>query len=103
MMPYKKNITLALLLIVTLSTLIFSQPAVTFADAPVSNPVPQTTPEPSTEEMAPSGPPLSLTLSLLFFCLVFALLIGVFVLGVIVRMPSRKDKDIEKAKEEHGL
>ena len=103
MLTYKKNITLALLLIVTLSALTFAQPAVTFADAPVSNPVPQTTPEPSTEEMVPSGPPLSLTLSLLFFCLVFALLIGVFVLGVIVRMPSRKDKDIEKAKEEHGL
>ncbi|MBI3166502.1 MAG: hypothetical protein HYZ24_17590 [Chloroflexi bacterium] len=102
MLTYKKNITLALLLIVTLSALTFAQPADTFADAPV-NPVPQTTPEPSTEEMAPSGPPLSLTLSLLFFCLVFALLIGVFVLGVIVRMPSRKDKDIEKAKEEHGL
>ena len=49
------------------------------------------------------GPPLSLTLSLLCFCLVFLLLIGVFVLGVMVRMPSRKDKAIEEAKEEHGV
>jgi hypothetical protein len=103
MMTYKKNIILALLLIITLSTLTFIPPAATLADAPVSNPVPQTTPEPSTDEIAPSGPPLSLTLSLLFFCLVFAMLIGVFVLGVVVRSPGRTDKTIEKAKEEHGL
>ncbi len=103
MLNYKKTIILALFLIAVISTLTFAQSAVTFADAPASNAVPQTTPEPSTEEIAPSGPPLSLTLSLLCFCLAFSLLIGVFVLGVMVRMPSRKDKDIEKAKEEHGL
>ncbi len=103
MQTYKKIIPLALLLIAILSALTFAQPAVTFADVPVSNAVPQTTPTPSVEEDAPSGPPLSLTLSLLCFCLVFLLLIGVFVLGVIVRMPSRKDKAIEEAKEEHGV
>lgn len=103
MQTYKKYIPFALLLIAILSALTFAQPAVTFADAPASSVVPQTTPELSTEEIAPSGPPLSLTLSLLCFCLVFLLLIGVFVLGVMVRMPSRKDKAIEEAKEEHGV
>ena len=103
MQTYNKIIPLALLLIAVLAFLTFAQPAVTFADAPASNILPQITPQPSTEEIAPSGPPLSLTLSLLCFCLVFGLLIGVFVLGVVVRMPSRKDKDIEKAKHEHGL
>ncbi len=102
MQTYKKIIPLALLLIAILSAT-FAQPAVTFADGPDSNVAPQTTPEPSTEEIAPSGPPLSLTLSLLCFCLVFLLLIGVFVLGVMVRMPSRKDKEVEKAKEEYGV
>ncbi|MBK8781184.1 MAG: hypothetical protein IPO22_05170 [Anaerolineales bacterium] len=103
MLIYKKIIPLTLLLISILSTLTFAQPAVAFADVPDSNAVPQTTPAPSVEETAPSGPPLSLTLSLLCFCLAFSLLIGVFVLGVFVRMPGRKDKDIEKIKEEHGL
>jgi len=103
MQTYKKIMLLASLLIAVLAVLTFAQPAVTFADTPASNILPQTTPEPATEEIAPSGPPLSLTLSLLCFCLVFGLLIGVFVLGVVVRMPSRKDKDIEKAKHEHGL
>ena len=35
-------------------------------------------------------------------CIFFTLVIG-FVLGVMVRMPSRKDKAIEEAKEEHGV
>ncbi len=103
MLINKKMIPLALLLIAVISILAFAHPTAIFADAPASHAVPQITSTPSADEVAPSGPPLSLTLSLLFFCLVFALLIGVFVLGVIVRMPSRRDKDIEKVKEEHGL
>ncbi len=103
MQTYKRIVLLALLLIAVFAALAFANPAVTYADAPVSNPVPQTTPEPVTEEIAPSGPPLSLTISLLCFCLTFSLVIGVFVLGVIVRRPGREDKEIEKAKQEHGL
>lgn len=103
MQTYKKMIFLALLLIAILSTLTLARPSAISADTPASNMAPQITPEPSTEEVAPSGPPLSLTLSLLCFCLVFLLLIGVFVLGVIVRAPGRKDKTIEEAKEEHGV
>lgn len=101
MQTNKKLIMLALLLIAIL--IVLAVPAVTFADAPAPNTIPQTTIEPPTEEIAPSGPPLSLTLSLLCFCLVFGLLIGVFVLGVIVRRPGHDDKEIEKVKQEHGL
>ena len=103
MLKHKKIIPLTLLLIAILSALTFSTPAITFADTPISNPIPQITLTPSAEESVPSAPPLSLTLSLLCFCLAFALLIGVFVLGVMVRMPGRKDNEVEKAKEEHGL
>ena len=105
MLKHKKMISLAMLLIALVFAFTLAQPAVIFADAPASNAVPQTTPVPSAspEEAIQSGPPLSLTLTLLCFCLAFGLLIGVFVLGVIVRMPGRKDKDIEKVKEEHGL
>ena len=39
---------------------------------------------------APSGPPRTLTITLLIFCCVFGLLIGVIVLGVILRVSSRK-------------
>ncbi len=102
MRTHAKLITFILLLVGILSTLAFAQPTV---NVRALNSTSQTTPvpSPSPEEAISSGPPLSLTLSLLCFCLVFSLLIGVFVLGVMVRMPSRKDKDVEKAKEEHGL
>lgn len=103
MLTNKKNLTHALLLMTVLTALAFAQPTIAFADAPVTHPIPQATPEPPTQEIAPSGPPLSLTLSLLFFCAVFGLLIGVFVLGVIVRRPGNKDTETEKAKHEHGL
>lgn len=82
----------------------FARPAISSSKLRASNAVLLVTPTPASEdEAAPSGPPLSLTLSLLCFCLVFGLLIGVFVLGVIVRRPASKDTDIEKAKHEHGL
>ena len=102
MRTHAKLITFILLLVGILSTLAFAQPTV---NVRALNSTSQTTPvpSPSPEEAISSGPPLSLTLSLLCFCLGFSLIIGVFVLGVMVRMPSRKDKDVEKAKEEHGL
>jgi hypothetical protein len=39
---------------------------------------------------APAGPPRTLTIVLLIFCCVFGLLIGVIVLGVIVRLTIKK-------------
>lgn len=103
MQTYKKIIPLALLLIAILSALTLAHPTGTFADSPASNAVPQTTPAPVVEETAPSGPPLSLTLSLLCFCFAFSLVIGVFVLGFIVRMPSREDREKYKEKTDHGV
>lgn len=44
----------------------------------------------STGQAGSSGPPLWLTLSLLGFCCVFGILIGVIVLGVVVRMSNSK-------------
>jgi len=44
---------------------------------------------------SPSGPPLSLTLALLGFCCLLLLIIGVFVLGFIVRSGSQKAKKNE--------
>ena len=41
-------------------------------------------------ENAPKGPPLSLTIVLACFCFLFLLIIGIFVLGFIVRAPNRK-------------
>lgn len=38
----------------------------------------------------PSGPPLSLTITLLCFCLLFLLIIGVVILGFVVRSQNRK-------------
>ncbi len=102
MQIYKKITPLTtLLLLVLLSTMAFLQPGIAVADAPASGFLPQATPQPLTEDNTSSSPPLSLTLSLLCFCVVFAMLIGVFVLGVIVRVPG--SNEVEKAKEEHGL
>jgi|GEM_PF-1227305 len=98
---------LILLLIGISSTLAFTQPSLHSIDENVrlSNSLPSTTftPSPTLEEDVPSGPPLSLTLSLLCFCLTFSLVIGVFVLGFILRMPSREDKELARKKDEHGL
>ncbi len=46
--------------------------------------------QPTPESTTNSGPPLSLTLLLLGLCCGFLLLIGVFVLGFIVRRPNQK-------------
>jgi hypothetical protein len=39
-----------------------------------------------------TGPPLALTIALLCFCLIFVLIIGVIVLGFIVRKDNAKAK-----------
>jgi hypothetical protein len=58
----------------------------------IATPVPtsslsgQATPEAVTR----NRPPLGLTLLLLGFCCLFLLLIGVFILGIVVRRPSQK-------------
>ena len=44
----------------------------------------------SGEQDVSSGPPLWMTLSLLGFCCAFGILIGVIVLGVVVRMSNQK-------------
>jgi len=46
--------------------------------------------QPTTEPGTGGGPPLALTLFLIGFCCIFLLLIGVFVLGLIVRNQNRK-------------
>jgi hypothetical protein len=104
----QKRVPLLLLIFLLLgipSTLVFARSATSSAGAyeRVSNPLPEITPSPAIDESAPSGPPLSLTLSLLCFCLAFSLVIGVFVLGFIVRMPSREDKELARQKDEHGI
>jgi len=45
------------------------------------------------------GPPLSLTLSLVCFCGMLLLILGVFVLGVIVRRDTSRNLDTKKDKE----
>lgn len=98
---------LTFLLIGIPSTLAFTRPSFRSIDENVrlSSSLPFTTPVPAStlEEDVPSGPPLSLTLSLLCFCLAFSLVIGVFVLGFILRMPSREDRELARKKDEHGL
>lgn len=96
-------IILTLLLIGIPFTLAIAQASSPATHVGEANTLPSPTPSALMEEAAPSGPPLSLTLSLLCFCLVFSLVIGVFVLGVIVRMPSREDKEKYKEKEDHGI
>lgn len=59
---------------------------VTSTPVPTSSFGGQTTPVPT-----PTGPPLALTLTLLVMCCVFLVLIGVVVLGFIVRGQNRKD------------
>ena len=46
--------------------------------------------QPTTEPGPGGGPPLALTLFLIGFCFIFLVLIGVFVLGLIVRTQNRK-------------
>jgi hypothetical protein len=81
-----------------------SQPTPTYVPTyvPVTGAQLETTPTPyavptssfdgsnNTPSDQPSGPPLSLTISLICFCLVFLILIGVIVLGVVVRMGNVK-------------
>ncbi|MFN8380826.1 MAG: hypothetical protein U0V02_02745 [Anaerolineales bacterium] len=98
-------VILILLLIGIPSTLVFAQASNLHINSNTSTvkviPLTTVTPSLTPEEAAQSGPPLSLTLSLLCFCLAFSLVIGVFVLGIMVRSPGREN--IEKEKEEHGL
>lgn len=69
-----------------------AQPSFVSAEAPASN-ANLTTPTPYEDSLqtAPGAPPLGLTLSLLGFCLLLLVILGVFVLGVIVRAQNRKD------------
>ncbi len=77
-----------------------SQPTPTFvptyvpiAGIPIAiTPTPYAIPTSSSgdTEAQPSGPPLSLTIALLCFCLLILLVIGVFVLGLIVRRGNPK-------------
>jgi hypothetical protein len=46
---------------------------------------------PSQADVPGNGPPLSLTLILLGFCCIILLIIGVIVLGVVVRKQNQKD------------
>ena len=98
-------VLLILLLIGIPSTLVFAQASTShlYLNTNVAKVIPlaTTTPSLTPEEAAQSGPPLSLTLSLLCFCLAFSLVIGVFVLGIMVRMPGHENR--EKEKEEHGI
>jgi len=53
-------------------------------------PIPTSSFTDSPADPTPSGPPLSLTITLLCFCLLFLLIIGVVILGFIVRSQNRK-------------
>ncbi len=70
-----------------------AQPSIIPVEARLSNVNLFTTPTPAQPPAQPSpgGPPLSLTLSMLCFCFMLLLIIGVFVLGVVVRNQDRKD------------
>jgi hypothetical protein len=105
MQKHAKIITFIVLLAGLFSTLAFAKPTLASVETHVSNSILQTTPapSPSPDEVTSSGPPLSMTISLLCFCLAFSLVIGVFVLGFIVRMPSREDREKYKEKEKHGI
>jgi len=70
-----------------------TQPFFILVEARLSNANPLTTPTPAQPPTQPSpgGPPLSLTLSMLCFCFMLLLIIGVFVVGVVVRNQNSKD------------
>ncbi|MBI5822658.1 MAG: hypothetical protein HZB18_01425 [Chloroflexi bacterium] len=78
-----------LLLIGVISALAFTAPPLSYASP--SSVLSTSTPIPSMDQTTPGGPPLSLTISLLCFCLTFLLIIGVFVLGVVVRRKGSSD------------
>ncbi|MDP1715540.1 MAG: hypothetical protein Q8L41_12420 [Anaerolineales bacterium] len=86
-----------LLLLAIISTLAFqdvsAQPSFSPVEVRLSNANPLTTPVPAQlpAQPNPGGPPLSLTISMLCFCFMLLLIIGVFVLGVVVRNQNRKD------------
>ncbi|MEK6754386.1 MAG: hypothetical protein AABZ00_19185 [Chloroflexota bacterium] len=84
-----KIIIFTLLLIGILSALALVPPIIS-ANARATNAIPLITPTPSAPAI-PSGPPLSLTISLLCFCLTMSLIVGVFVLGVVVRRKGSAD------------
>jgi hypothetical protein len=69
---------------------------VPISGAPVIAQVATPTPIPTSSfsdgptDQTPSGPPLSLTIILLCFCLLFLLIIGVVILGFVVRAQNRK-------------
>ncbi len=85
-MNHKKIFVPAILLIGIVSALAFAQPS--FTQASASTPTPSI---PIDQPANPGGPPLSLTISLLCFCLALLLIIGVFVLGVVVRRKGSAD------------
>lgn len=70
-----------------------AQPSFIPVEARLSNANLLTTPTPAQPPAQPSpgGPPLSLTISMLCFCLMLLLIIGVFVVGVVVRNQNSKD------------
>ena len=57
------------------------------------------TPTPSLAEQTPGRPPLSLTLALLGMCCIFGLVIGVFILGFVVRSGNKKEWEAKKKSE----
>ena len=70
-----------------------AQPSFIPVEARLSNANLLATPTPAQPPAQPSpdGPPLSLTISMLCFCFMLLLIIGVFILGVVVRNQDRKD------------
>ena len=63
------------------------------ADSPllqtIQTPFPTSAPD-GPEASAPTGPPLTLTLTLLGLCCAFLILIGVVILGFVVRRENRR-------------
>ncbi len=88
---------LTLVLTGIISTLAFqsvsAQPSFIPVEARISNAnlLAAPTPAQPPAQLNPGGPPLSLTISMLCFCFMLLLIIGVFVLGVVVRNQDHKD------------
>ena len=88
---------LTLVLTGIISTLAFqsvsAQPSFIPLEARISNANLLATPTPARQpaQLNPGGPPLSLTISMLCFCFMLLLIIGVFVVGVVVRNQNSKD------------
>jgi hypothetical protein len=93
----KIQILLALILSLSLlhtpSAFAAPQPGALTHNAILQDPTP--TPFPDLQP-TPAGPPLSLTIALICFCLIFLAIIGILILGVVVRKQNMEESKKEQ-------